>query len=165
VLWPTPKAPLALLHAMNAGLASHQPFPAHASFDFLHRFHTYSIPHRVGHLWCYAKTFSINFLPTHSTWNSSRGSQPIQISAPNLCGGADLKSHLGPASSRWEPANVSLATLNTGPFSRMRFFVRRLALFVGLIIIVFITIIYHTNGRLSRDNLSHLAERRWISTS
>ena len=78
VLWPTPKAAPALLHAMNAGLASHQPLLAHAGLDFLYRFHTYSIPHRVGHLWCYPKTFSINFLPTHSTWNSLRGSQPIQ---------------------------------------------------------------------------------------
>ena len=40
-----------------------------------------------------SSTFSINFSPTHSTWNSLRGSQPIQISAPNLCGGAALKSH------------------------------------------------------------------------
>jgi hypothetical protein len=50
--------------------------------------------------------------------------------------------------------------VNTGPRSRMRFLVRWLALLVGLINIVFITIIYHTLGRLSRDNVAHLRERR-----
>jgi hypothetical protein len=41
----------------------------------------------------------------------------------------------------------------------MRFLVRWLALFVGLINIVLITIIYHTLGRLSRDNMAHFFPR------
>ena len=95
-----------------------------------------------------SSTFSINFSPTHSTWNSLRGSQPIQISAPNLCGGTALKSHC----VSFNPSQPTESILNTGPFSRMRFFVRRLALFVGLIIIVSIFFIltffqFLTNSR------------------
>ena len=94
----------------------------------------------------YPKTSLINFSPTHSTWNSSRGSQPIQISAPNLCGGAALKSHL-------LPIMLSPSKLNTDPFSRMRFFVRWLALLVGLIIIVsflIMRLVYHTRWDICR---------------
>ena len=45
---PTKRA-FSLLGAMNAGLAAHKAVLVHAGFNFLHRFHAYIIPHRVGH--------------------------------------------------------------------------------------------------------------------
>ena len=109
-------------------------------FSVLHHL-IYSIPHGVGHLPSYPKTFSINFSPTHSTWNSLRGSQPSQSVS---------------VARRHTCVRLNLSTSKIAPCSTMRFLVRLLANFVGLIIIVSISIIYHKNVTLSRGYLKKL---------